>query len=197
MQTFIQSFTSATTWELNIAGNYFATLDCNYPLNVRFYKGGQLLDLGEVRGLMAGLEAVLGEPGRGFAFDRLQIDVQAGDTVKVGVGNGQVRYNRGAATVEIAQNVPARSEFSSAAKTVTSASAQLVAAKPDRKYLLIQNNHPSGAIYLKFGTGAATAANGVKVVPGGFFEMASCVTTGEMSAVGDIASNAAIVVVEG
>lgn len=197
MQTFIQSFTSATTWELNIAGNYFATLDCKYALNVRFYKGGQLLDLGEVRGLMAGLEAVLGEPGRGFAFDRLQIDVQAGDTVKVGVGNGQVRYNRGAATVEVGKNAQTQSAlFDNQQKTVTNASAVLLAANAARQYLLIQNNDTAGTVFLAFGK-EATTTTGLKLVPGGAFELVGTQTTQAIHAIGDTASNTKVITVEG
>ena len=54
MQTFSQSFTSSTTWTLNVPGKYFTTLACSNPINVRFYKGGKQLDLGQISQLLEG-----------------------------------------------------------------------------------------------------------------------------------------------
>lgn len=199
MQTFAQSFAGATTWELNVPGAYFATLECSYPVNVRFYKGGKLLDLGEIKGLMAGLEVSFGGCGTGAAaaFDRVQIDVQAGDAVKVGIGNGQARYNRAQASVTVVTNTqPQSALFDNQNKTVTNASAVMLAANPLRQYLLVQNKDAGGNLFLSFGK-AATAANGVRVIPGGAFELIGTQCTQAIHAIGDIASNANIVTVEG
>ena len=196
MQTYQQTFASATTWELNVSGSYFATLECTQAVNVRFYSGGTLLDLGEIKGLAAGLEVTMGIGGSA-AFDRVQVDVQAGDTVKIGIGNGQARYNRGAATVTVAQGKAPQAAFANTAKTITSASAQLVAANSARQYLMLQNKDTSGFVWINHGAGAATQANGVRIPPGGFVEYDSTIPTGAIQAIGDIASNANIVVVEG
>lgn len=198
MQTYSQTFATATTWELNTPGKYFATLECTKPVNVRFYQGGKLLDLGEIRGLMSGLEVTLGEiNNQAPAFDRVQIDVQAGDTVKIGIGNGQARYNRGAATVTVSQNSQTQSaNFDNQAKTVTNASAVLLAANPVRQYLLVQNNDPSGVVYLAFGK-TATLAAGLRVIAGGSFELVGTVTTQAVHAIGSAANNPNIVTVEG
>lgn len=198
MQTYSQTFATATTWELNVTGRYFTTLECNQPVNVRFYRGGQLLDAGDIRGLLAGLEMTLGDINDTRpAFDRVQIDVQAGDTVKIGIGNGQGRYNRGAATVSVTNNiVPQTAAFDNLQKTVTSASAVLLAANPLREYLLIQNKDTAGNLFVSFGK-TATALNGVRVIPGGSFELIGVCTTQAIHCIGDIASNANVVTVEG
>lgn len=191
MQTFAQTFAAPKTWELNVTGSYFTTLQCTNPINVRFYKGGQLLDLGDIRGLLAGLEVFE------VKFDRLQIDVTAADTVQIGIGNGNARYNRQNITTTITQNKqPITSGMVNAAKTVTSASAQILAAKADRQYLLVQNKDTAGNLYLAFGT-AATLANGVLIGPGGSFEMPGTQSNQAVFAIGDIASNANITTVEG
>lgn len=197
MQTYSQSFASATTWEMNVSGSYFTTLECSQSVNVRFYKGGKLLDLGEIKGLLAGLEVSMPGEGGGAAFDRVQIDVQAGDTVKIGIGNGQARYNRAQASVTVVTNTqPQSALFDNQNKTVTNASAVMLAANPLRQYLLVQNKDAGGNLFLSFGK-AATAANGVRVIPGGAFELIGTQCTQAIHAIGDIASNANIVTVEG
>ncbi|CAN7305274.1 hypothetical protein [Acidovorax delafieldii] len=196
MQSYQQTFAANTTWQMNVSGSYYSTLECTLPVNVRFYKGGTLLDLGEIKGLLAGLEVDFGRGGN--AFDRVEIDVQAGDTVKIGIGNGQARYNRGAATVTVSQNKVAQSStFDNLQKTVTTASAVLLAANTSRQALQIQNKDPAGTIWLAFGK-AATQAAGVRVIPGGVYEPpAGVCPTGAIYAIGDIASNTNITTVEG
>lgn len=197
MQTYAQTFVAAATWALNVPGKYFTLMGCANSVNVRFFKGGQKLALGDVSGIFAGLEALFADFAGEAAFDRVEIDVQAGDTVTVGIGNGQVRYNRSQGNVAVTSAVPSRSAFANTAKTVTSASAQLVAANASRSYLLIQNNDAAGILYVNFGAGAATAANGVKIPPGGSYELNANQSNTAVQAIGDIASNANVVVVEG
>jgi hypothetical protein len=89
------------------------------------------------------------------------------------------------------------SAFANTAKTVTSASGSLIVANTDRSYLLIQNKSNTGTIWVNFGAAAATQANGVKIAPGGSYELSGTISTQAIQAIGDIASNAEIVVVEG
>jgi len=200
MQTYSQTFAASTTWKLEIAGSYYTTLACTNAVNVRLYKGGKQLDLGQINGLLAGLEVgpLQRAPDGAAAFDRVEIDVTGPDTVTVGIGNGDARYNRQNTGVAISSNkAPITSAAANATKTVTNASAQLIAANANRQYLLIQNNDATGNIFITFGAVAATTALGVKIEAGGTYEMAAVVSTQEIRAIGDIASNAHIVVVEG
>lgn len=189
MQTFSQTFTGAQTWTLNVPGRYFVTLASTNPVNVRFYKAGRMLDLGAINGLSAGLECF------DIEFDKVEIDATAADTIQVGIGNGNARYNR--QTITITSNrQPVTSTFSNTQKTVTNASGQLVAANANRQYLLIQNKDAAGNVYIAWG-GAATTAAGIKIPPGGSFEQPATQSTQAIFAIGDIASNANVVVVEG
>lgn len=195
MQTFTQSFTGSTTWTLNVPGKYFTTLACGNPINVRFYHGGKQLDLGQISQLLAGLEVTLGNIGDiEAAFDRIEIDVTGADTVQVGIGNGQARYNRSQGSVAVT-NV--RGAMTNTAPTVTNASTTLVAANATRSYLLIQNNHASADVYVRLDGAAATLTTGVKIPAGGSYELVGFVPTGAVTAIGSVASNTSVVVVEG
>lgn len=87
--------------------------------------------------------------------------------------------------------------FTQQQKTVTNASGQLLASNVDRRYLLIQNNDSTGIVYVNIAGAAAAAASGLKVLPGGSYECQGYVTTSAINAIGDIASNPNVVVVEG
>ena len=195
MQTYSQTFAGSTTWTLNVPGKYFTTLACTNPINVRFYKGGKQLDLGQISQLLAGLEVTLGNiDDTDAAFDRVEIDVSGADTVQVGIGNGQARYNRSQGSVAVT-NV--NGTMTHVAQTVTSASAQLLAAKANRRYLMIQNNDATGVVYVRLDGTAATITTGIKILPGGSYELQGFVPTGAVMAIGSIASNANVVTVEG
>ena len=93
--------------------------------------------------------------------------------------------------------VNARQPFSNLAATVTTTSAQLIAANGARQYLLIQNKSSVGNIWLSHSAGPATQANGLRIAPGGYWEWDSTIPTGAVFAVGDVASNPDILIIEG
>lgn len=140
--------------------------------------------------------------GQGFEkipFDRVEITDASGasNTIRYIVASeGFLDGLTG--SMQITQTVPPRSSsFANTAKTVTNVSAQLVAGNTSRTYLLVQNRDTSGSIYLNFGAGPATTANGVLIGPGGAYEMCDAQSTQAIQAIGSIASNANILVVEG
>lgn len=196
MQSFVQTFAGSATWPLNVPGNYFTILSCTNPVNVRLFKNGKKLELGEVKALLAGLEVGPLVPGDGlpYSFDRVEIDATAADTITVAIGNGQARYNRSNGNVAIT-NV--NGAFVNTAATVTNASQSLVAANAARRYLLIQNNDASGDIFVTVDGTAATLAKGIKIKAGQSYEAQGFVPTGQVFAIGSLASNANIVTVEG
>jgi|GEM_PF-1405793 hypothetical protein len=198
MQTYTQTVAANYTWVMNIPGKYFVTLGCTNTLNVRFYKGGKKLDLGDISGLGQGLEVgPLAGLNDDNAFDRVEIDITGPDTVKIGIGNGAARYNNSLATVVVTSNTPPRTgSITNTLNTVTNASAQLLAAKVNRSYLLIQNKDTTGNVFINFGA-AATVANGIKIQPLGVFEMSDVQATQAIYAIGDVASNANVLTVEG
>lgn len=195
MQTFEQSFTGAATWKLAVPGAYFTVLSCSNAVNVRLYRAGQLLDLGSINGLLAGLEVLpKRDENLGYAFDYVEVDASAADTIKVGIGNGEARYNRSQGNVAIT-NVSGA--FTQSTKTVTNISASMIAANAARRYLLIQNKSASGDIYLNLAGAAATVADGVKIAAGASYELQGYLPTGAIFAIGSIASNAEVIAVEG
>lgn len=194
MQTFEQTFTGAATWKLAVPGAYFTVLGCSNAVNVRLYKGGQLLNLGEVKGLLAGLEILPKiDPGLDYAFDYVEVDASAADTIKIGIGNGEARYNRSQGNVAIT-NV--NNALVSAQRTVTNVSAVMIAANANRRYLLIQNKDSVGNLFVAFGV-VATSANGVRIAPGASLTIDAFCVNNSINVIGDIASNANVVSVEG
>ena len=92
---------------------------------------------------------------------------------------------------------PKAGAFSQAQATVANVSGQLLPANPARRYLMVQNKALTGDIYVNVTGAAATAANGVLVVPGAALELAGYVPDGAITAIGTVASNTSVVVVEG
>lgn len=82
-------------------------------------------------------------------------------------------------------------------RTVTSASAQMLAALATRQYLLIQNTDVTGSIWVTLTTGPATVANGLLIAPGAVWEWDSTIPVGAVFAIGDVASNVNILTIEG
>ena len=80
--------------------------------------------------------------------------------------------------------------------TITNTSSAARAAMPLRRYLMIQNNHATGIIYVVFGA-TATAALGIKIGPGQNYELNNVVPNNSVNIIGDIASNTSVVIVEG
>lgn len=141
------------------------------------------------------------------AFSRLRLShadaAEQSVTVYIGKGTragsskvgGAISVVGGSISVS---NIPANGgAFANTGKTVINASAQLLAANASRRFLLIQNKDPGGNIWVTLDGSAATEGNGVKIVPGGSLILDSYAPTGAIYAIGDIASNANIVTVEG
>lgn len=85
--------------------------------------------------------------------------------------------------------------FTTTAVTVTSSSTTILAASATRKSLFIQNNHASAIVYLNFTT-TATVAH-LALQPGQTLYLAGIVPVGAVQAIGSVASNTTVVVVEG
>lgn len=193
MQSYTQTFASAQTWTLNVPGKFFTVLACNTNVNIRLYKNSKRLDLGEIVNIGAGIE--IGGFNSGVDFDKVEIDIAGADTVQVGIGNGQARYNRNVSNTIMLTNKQSQSgSLVNAAATVGLASGTLLAANTARQYLLVQNTGNSGNIFITFGAGAATLTTGIKIAPGGFYEQTDLISTQAVQAIGDAAGIPAVVV---
>jgi hypothetical protein len=181
-------------WDIQDAGEFFRLMDTDGAVNVTLFKNGSLQN--RIENVQAGL-------WRRGEFDWVRIEDATGsaNNVEVVIDNQDVGYDRGAANVSIigTPNVSIVGNgvtHTQTAATVTNASAQLVAANSARKYLMIQNNG-GGDIFLNFSGAAATTGNGVKLMPGMSWESGFYVPRAAVQAIGSIASNPNVIVVEG
>ncbi|MCM2250844.1 MAG: hypothetical protein NDJ19_00655 [Ramlibacter sp.] len=188
---------------LQVMGTSFIVLSATGALSARMDQGGALVNITagmgkkgrEFTGLT--LTDLSGAPNSGFILvsdDEFLNQTFSGSVSVTALPN--VTIGAMPSVVVSSMPVPMTGAMASAAATVTNASGQLKAANAARKYLLIQNNDASGTIYVQPSAAAATAANGIKIGPGGYWEPV-IIPTSEIRAIGSIASNANIVVVEG
>lgn len=177
--------------EFNVTGDFFRLMAATQTLTVEFYRQGA--EIAEAAGVSVGYA----ERFRNGKFDRIAIVNGANaQTVQIVARDGaDVLYDtppNGQVTVTNTGGA-----FTQSQHTVTNASGQLRAANAARRYLLIQNNDPSGIVYVNVSGAAATVAAGVAIPAGGSYELANYVPTGAINAIGSIASNANVVTVEG
>lgn len=174
--------------EFTEAADFFRMLNAQQTVTVEFYNNGAKIG-----------EAI--EIGTGYAervpggFDRIAITSATTQTVQfVTRLGGDVRYDQQTGAVTVTNNNGA---FTQTQSTVTTTSGQLKAANASRRYLLIQNNDAAGDVFIRVDGATATTANGLKIAAGGSLELATFVPTGAITAIGSIASNANVIVIEG
>lgn len=115
-------------------------------------------------------------------FYGVDIDFQAGVNASINI------------TGTVSNGSQVRKAFTQTAQTVGTTSAILLGAKTTRDYLLIQNNHATANIYVNVSHQTATTTSGVKIGPGGSYELTNTVPTGAILAIGDVAGIPIVVV---
>ena len=180
---------AGTTLVFQEDADFFRYLEGVGTLNVDFYKKGRRV-----------AEADSIKPGycenfETYAFDRLEIYSATTQQIQFVTRMGSVvAYDAaptGAVTLSGMQGT-----FIQAGATVTTASAQLLAGNALRRYLLIQNKDLTGDIYLNLAGVAASAANGLLLKAGESYEASPYCPISAIFAIGTIASNANVVVIE-
>jgi hypothetical protein len=173
------------SYRLLVSGQYFKILSATAAVKVQ-------ADFGTLDGIIAGQ----GLENTPFSYLMITNKSGADNTLSIIIGDenfvdgmsGNVAISKGCQAISNA--------FVNAAATVTTSSSQIIAVNLVRQYLLIQNKDASGNIYISFGT-AATVAAGIKIPPGGAFELPGTVSSQAIFAIGDLANNANIVTLEG
>lgn len=174
MQTYKQDIAAAASWRLGVPGSYFRLLGLTGPVDVQFLRHGTVIfTAGQV------LDGFWSKPEGGF--DEVIITSASAQTVTLGITTGDAGYDRAAGSVAVT-NV--NGSFTATQKTVLAIDGQLLPGNPSRRYLLIQNNHATSILYIKFGATAATTTNTVKIQPGGSYELQGFAPTDEIRAVG-------------
>lgn len=190
------TLTANQAQEYTERSDFFRLLDTTGPLDVIFYKEGR--EVSRAEDVSEGYAEKFGD-----SFDKLRIESPTTQSVHfvTRLGN-EVAYDKpptGTITGTVAvSNLPAdRGAFTQTQRTVTNASAQMLAANASRRYLLIQNKDTAGIVYVNLQGSAATVANGLAIEPGGSLELQGYVPNGAITAIGSIASNANVISVEG
>lgn len=177
MQTFDQTTSGAQNIEWNVPGNYVAVITAANNVNVTLYKGGKKLDLGTITGIGAGLEVgpLPPHPDGSHAFDRVVVGTTAADTIKVGIGNGQARYNRASANVYVKSNMAPTASYGGSgilAIQPSTTEAQIFIANANRKALIIQNTDSAAIAYIGFGWVTDPTLFHIRLLPGETWEPA-------------------------
>lgn len=191
------AFTAGQRLVVNEVGRFFRVLEADDPVNVTFYLGGKEVARAEL--VKAGYAETYNDGG----FDSLAITSPTAQVVQYAVRlQSTVDYDKAPVGDTQVLNVVGVSPSQTltgtqTAENVTSASTSILSALAGRTYLFIQNKHATGTIWINLMGIAATQANGIRLEPGEFFEMAgNRVTAAAITAIGDIASNTDVVAVE-
>jgi hypothetical protein len=184
------TLTAGVAVEFTEPADFFRVLEAvPTDLTLIFYVAGR--EVSRAESIEAGYAEKFAQP-----FDKVRISSATGGLIEFVQRLGSdVRYDKaptGAVTLNGLQGA-----YTQAQATVTNASGQLLAAKANRRYLFIQNNDAAGIVYVNMSGVAATTANGIKLNPGASLEIQGYAPNGQINAIGSIASNANVIVVEG
>ena len=177
---------AGATLEFYETGDFLRLIECNNPVTIRAYNLGA--ELVNAEGVSEGYAEKFSQQ-----FTSIKITSATTQTLQFVVRLGNVVYYD-APPVGAALN----GAFTQANATVTNASAQLKAQNLSRRYLFVQNNDASGDIYITLDGSGATTAKGIKIgANGGAYELQGYVPNAAINAIGTIANNANVVIVEG
>lgn len=190
------TITAGQTLEYFEPGDFFRLMDGPNPVSLIFYRNGAEINRAEKVG--EGYAESFGAGG----FDRYRITSETTQSIQFvsRLGNA-VQYDKApTGDTNVVNTVTVKTEntaFTQSGKTVTNASTSLLAGKADRRYLLVQNNDSSGIVYITLDGTAATTGKGLRLLPGDAFEVQWPAPTGQIFAIGSVASNANVIAVEG
>lgn len=164
-----EAFTAGQVKPYTLRGN-FLRLESASLVDVDFFRGGQLLPE-NLRSASSGYWA-LPEGG----FDEARVTSPSVQTVVLDIYRGRVGADRVAGSVSVSAGPSGAHTVT--AVTISNADAAIIAANPNRKYLLIQNRDAAESLYIRTdGGAAAVSAICLELPPGGVYEPA-CVPTG-------------------
>lgn len=172
------------TLQFHEEADFFRVLEAGAPLDIYFYRNGA--EVGRAENVGAGYSEKFAQ-----SFDKIVLHSEVSNAISTVTRLGNT------VTYDQPPNGAVNGSFEQTQETVTTASATLLAANTARRYLLIQNKDAAGDIYIRLDGVAATVDNGLKIEAGGALELDNFVATGEITAIGSIASNANVIAIEG
>ncbi len=172
---------AGNAWEINVAGAFARIMNAGANVRAEFYKNGSL-------------QSEISNVGSGFwrrgEFDR--IILRNGATTNL----VEIVTEHDEMGMDSFSIVGQQGAYSQTVGTVSNASGLILGANAGRRYLLIQNKDAAGNIYVNAAGVAATVANGLKIGPGQSLEFNAFNPTAGIYAIGDMANNPNIVIVE-
>lgn len=187
MKTLNITFLAGQRIQLELIGNYVQLLETSSGVDIDFLRDGGVF--AQALNMEFGFAS---KPDK--KFTALAFTSAGAQTIKIAVGSGDGSYNRSSGVVSIIGQQGAATQ---AQATVTNASQLLLAANGLRKALYVENNDAAGDIFVTIDGTAATAAKGKKIPPGGYWMFDAWNPNAAIYAIGSIASNANVVVIEG
>lgn len=178
--------------KVNETGDFFRLMEADLPITVRFYKNERKIF--EAINVRSGYAETFEQGG----YDRVELvngatpnDVQY--VLRLGA---RVEYDVPPTGLVEVTNTAGAFVQSEPAVTNAAGGVQVLAANPLRRYLLVQNNDALANLRITVDGTPPTNTHGVRVVPGGSFELAGYVPTGAVRVLADQAT-AAVTAVEG
>jgi hypothetical protein len=185
MKTISITFAAGQTIKFDLLGNYFQVLETTSGIDIGFIRDGAVF--AEAKNMEFGFAS---RPEGGFTG--LIFTSALAQTIKIVVGLGDGSYIRSSGSVQVIGNQGA---FNQVAATVGIAAGWFVNTNPNRKFLMIQNNHATSNIYVSVSNSFSMAA-ALKVAPGATLVFDTYCPTGYVMGQSDVV-NSAVVVVEG
>lgn len=188
----IESLSAGVPVRYNVTGRYFRLIETTGPVSLTFYR--RSAEIAESLLVEAGYSESWLETDEGF--EAVEVVSATAQQIKFAVRTeSSLSYDRAVGNVAVTNT--GGDFITSVTRTVLNTASFLASARPGRRYLLIQNRSATGTIWVKLSGSGSTQATGVKITPGGSLELSNYVTTTYIDAVGDIASNPDVLVVEG
>lgn len=172
MKTLSLTFTAGQIITVDGVGSQVYLLATSSGVDIEFLQNGNVIS--------AALAMEFGfyhKPKGGYT--QLRFTSAAAQTIKVMVGQGDGGYNRSSGVVVITNVAGVYTELS---LSVTNASQLISASNLNRRAGLIQNNSAVAALRVTLDGSAATAAHGVRIMPGGFLQIPDFATTSAVNA---------------
>ncbi|WP_028451235.1 hypothetical protein [Chitinilyticum aquatile] len=165
MRTIKASILAGESVNYHIAGKYFRILELAYPVDVKIYQLGRVVE--EAQGIESGFYT-LPEGG----FDRVEIVSASTQNVKIAITSGGGGYDRAVGSISVTGGIQIALDQSIGhfpeATINTGAAQQIAAGDAGRRGLRIYN---AGGTTLYIGGAGVTAANAVmQIGPGGYID---------------------------
>lgn len=185
----VEAIQAGATVKFNIPGRNFRLIETTGPVNVTFYRRGA--EIAESVQVEAGYSEKWEQDSEGF--EQVEFYSATAQTIKFAVRmESSVSYDRAVGNVAVTNTAGG---FASFAPVVGLVSGAVRPGAASRRYLMIQNKHASGTIYIQPNASAATVGNGLRLGPGESLELSGFVPTGQITAIADVAMAAGDVVV--